>query len=88
MRKILLGTTLIVGIAASPLVAPTTAHAERYYKWCAVLSMGDAAYNCGFDTIEQCRATLSGFTGFCEINSFYNEPVRNPAKTPRTRRPN
>jgi uncharacterized protein DUF3551 len=43
------------------------------YPWCAVYS-GDAsgASNCGFSTIEQCRATVSGIGGSCEPNQFYN----------------
>ena len=42
-----------------------------------------AATNCGFLTIEQCRATVSGIGGFCVINQFYN-PGR-PAKGVRNR---
>jgi hypothetical protein len=40
------------------------------YPWCAVYS-DDAggASNCGFLTIEQCRATESGIGGFCEPTS-------------------
>ncbi|MGA8389914.1 MAG: DUF3551 domain-containing protein, partial [Pseudolabrys sp.] len=30
------------------------------------------ASNCGFLTIEQCRATVSGIGGFCVPNQFYN----------------
>ena len=43
------------------------------YPWCAVYS-GDAggASNCGFLTIDQCRATVSGIGGSCEPNQFYN----------------
>ncbi|HET7167138.1 MAG TPA: DUF3551 domain-containing protein [Pseudolabrys sp.] len=43
------------------------------YRWCAVYG-GDAggASNCGFLTIEQCRANVSGIGGFCEPNQFYN----------------
>jgi hypothetical protein len=33
---------------------------------------GQAASNCGFLTIEQCRATVSGIGGFCVPNQFYN----------------
>jgi Protein of unknown function (DUF3551) len=36
---------------------------------------GDSALgasNCGFLTIEQCRATVSGIGGFCVPNQFYN----------------
>jgi hypothetical protein len=35
------------------------------YKWCAVDSNGGGT-NCGFVTVEQCRATISGQGGFCE----------------------
>jgi Protein of unknown function (DUF3551) len=31
-----------------------------------------ATTNCGFLTIDQCRATASGMGGFCVINQFYN----------------
>ena len=37
-----------------------------------------AATNCGFLTIEQCRATVSGMGGFCVPNQFYNP--KKPAK--------
>ena len=84
--KTILGATVIVGVAASALFATRNAHADPY-RWCAVLNMGDAAYNCGFVTLEQCRATVSGVGGSCELNRFYNEPGRKPAKTARTRRP-
>jgi hypothetical protein len=33
---------------------------------------GSAATNCGFLTIEQCRATLTGGASFCVPNQFYN----------------
>ena len=42
------------------------------------------ASNCGFLTIEQCRATVSGIGGFCVINQFYNP--QGPAKGTRKRR--
>ena len=37
------------------------------------------ATNCGFLTIEQCRASVSGIGGFCVPNQFYN---RGLPKTP------
>ena len=43
------------------------------YPWCAVYSGdGGGGTNCGFLTIEQCRATVSGIGGFCAPNQFYN----------------
>ena len=76
---------MTVGVAAAAAFAPSKVHADPY-RWCAVLNMGDAAYNCGFVTLEQCRATVSGVGGFCEINQFYSGPVRKPEKIVRTRR--
>jgi hypothetical protein len=39
------------------------------YKWCAAYRNG--GNNCGFTTIEQCRASVSGVGGSCEPNQFY-----------------
>jgi hypothetical protein len=44
---------------------------------------GLGATNCGFLTIEQCRATVSGGSSFCVPNQFYNP--HGPAKRTRNR---
>jgi hypothetical protein len=51
------------------------------YPWCAFYSggAGFSASNCGFLTLEQCRAAISGVGGFCEPNQFYN-PRRSPSQ--------
>ena len=42
-------------------------------RWCAQYSgRAGGATNCGFFTLEQCRATVSGIGGFCAPNPFYN----------------
>lgn len=62
-------------IAVPTLLIQAPANALPYdpYPWCANYG-GDAsgASNCGFLTLEQCRATVSGIGGFCEHNQFYN----------------
>ena len=35
------------------------------YRWCAVSSVSGGT-NCGFVTMEQCRASISGVGGVCE----------------------
>jgi hypothetical protein len=68
-----------VGVAAVAAFAPPAAAIE--YPWCAQYSgMGGGGRNCGFSTIEQCRATLSGMGGSCEPNLFYTGPTERPAK--------
>jgi hypothetical protein len=44
---------------------------------------GSAATNCGFLTIEQCRATVTGGASFCVPNQFYYP--QGPAKRTRNR---
>jgi hypothetical protein len=60
----------------------TSAQAQNY-PWCAVLDMGDAAYNCGFVNHEQCMATVSGVGGFCEMNTQYQPPATAMHPAPR-----
>jgi len=76
--RIILLATLVLSTEA--LAQSTVAFPHDPYRWCAVYS-GDAggASNCGFLTIEQCRANVSGIGGFCEPNQFYN-----PGKPSRT----
>lgn len=61
-------------LTAVALLMPAAAHADPY-KWCAQYGGRDGgARNCGFLTLEQCRATISGAGGFCEPNQFYTGP--------------
>ena len=58
--------------------APANALPYDPYPWCADYSAGNGGggTNCGFLTIEQCRATVSGIGGFCVPNQFYNPGQR------------
>ena len=71
-------------IAALVVFAPSVVQAAPY-KWRAVYAAFGAT-NCGFVTIEQCRATISGIGGFCDPNPFYTGPDKKPTK--RTRKHN
>jgi hypothetical protein len=73
-----LATLLFAVLAAPALFVPLSAVAYEMpydpYPWCAVYGGGNSggASNCGFLTIDQCRATVSGIGGFCAPNQFYN----------------
>jgi hypothetical protein len=64
-RQLLSAGVLLLGLGLSQ------AHADPY-RWCAMYT-GDAggASNCGFVTLAQCQATVSGIGGSCEPNQFY-----------------
>jgi hypothetical protein len=84
MYKPLFGLAVAAGFVASSFFAVGAATADPY-KWCAVYGNGFGGSNCGFVTIEQCRATVSGIGGFCEPNQFYTGTDNKPAKRSRKR---
>ena len=51
-------------IAASSFTG--SAHAERYWPWCARYNGWTVV--CGFASFQQCLTTISGVGGFCEQN--------------------
>ena len=74
---------LVLPALALP-IAPAAAQQHIEYPWCAnYASDFGGATNCGFSTIEQCRATIAGMGGFCEPNSFYNQSAQKPASRKR-----
>ena len=75
---------LLAAFTAPALLAPSAARANIEYPWCAVYGgdMGGAS-NCGFSTIAQCMATVSGIGGSCEPNQFYHPPQPAPRKRKR-----
>jgi len=78
MGKVFFRFAIVAGFAASEFFAIGPAAADPY-KWCAQYS-GNTGRNCGFVTIEQCRATVSGIGGFCEPNPFYTPTSQKPAR--------
>ena len=70
MKKSALAVFTLAAVAS---ISATTARAAIEYPWCAQYSGGSngGGRNCGFSTLEQCRATVSGIGGFCEPNLFY-----------------
>ena len=52
---------------------------SQQYPWCAQYS-GPMGQNCGFNTYEQCLATVRGAGGMCSPNPSYVAPANEPAK--------
>ncbi len=84
MYKALFSLAAAAGFATSLFFVVGTAAADPY-KWCALYS-AYGAMNCGFVTIEQCRATISGAGGSCVPNQFYSGPDKELAKRIRKHR--
>ena len=81
LKLVLFAAIALVAIAA---VARPAAAIE--YPWCAQYGGKDGgARNCGFSTLEQCRATVSGIGGFCEPNLFYHRSGSDTSQSKRKR---
>jgi len=85
MRRLWIGLLGVTALPASLLLAPTAGQAQTY-PWCAVYGGEDGGgTNCGFVTLEQCRATIMGMGGFCAPNQFYSGPAAKPGRRVRKR---
>ena len=84
MRRLCSVLFALTAMAALDVFTPSAGQAEPY-PWCAQYSggRGGGGRNCGFATLEQCRATVSGIGGFCEPNLFYTGRAERPAKRTR-----
>lgn len=62
---------LVLAVLACSSSAQAAPHDP--YPWCAVYGGSfSGSSNCGFKTLQQCMATVSGIGGSCEPNQFYN----------------
>jgi hypothetical protein len=69
MRIIML---LLAAAVTTWVFGAAPARAEITYPWCAQYGGTDGGgTNCGFVTIDQCRATVSGMNGYCYQNPMY-----------------
>ena len=74
-----IGVLMVVVVAATSIFLTVSATAADPYKWCAVDNNGGGT-NCGFVTIEQCRATVSGKGGSCEPKQVVPQNLSPAAK--------
>ena len=70
----------VLGVIAAIVCVEKPAEADNGRQWCAYY-VGNEATNCGWDTFEQCLATVRGIGGFCQLNTMYQPPPRPPSLT-------
>jgi Protein of unknown function (DUF3551) len=85
MRK---SVSVFLILAAIATMSAAPARAEIEYPWCAQYGSDAEGRNCGFSTLEQCRATVSGIGGSCEPNLFYPGAASDISKSKRKKREN
>ena len=79
---------LLAFVFLTSLAASGRPAAAIEYPWCAEYSGedGGGGRNCGFSTLAQCMATVSGMGGGCVRNLFYDEAPDRPAPSVRQHR--
>jgi hypothetical protein len=84
----------LFGVAAATAflgMAAESRDARAYdYPYCAVAGGHEAYENCGYQTLQQCRAAVSGVGGHCQQNPRYipdqnafDESLRRDVRRPR-----
>lgn len=74
MRVAIASGALLVALLAAP-----TAGQAQTYPWCSRYDW--STYNCGFSTLQQCLANVSGIGGICERNAhYYAQQPREPRR--------
>lgn len=64
-----------------------TGHAQaQYAPWCAFYSDSMSGENCGFVSLEHCRAEVRGIGGMCYPNPWHAAVTVRRTKEPRTKR--
>jgi hypothetical protein len=58
------------------VVSGSPAQAQNY-PWCSMVDLGDEILNCGFDSLEQCKASLSGGDTCIQNNTYKPPPPEN-----------
>ena len=75
-------TMIVTGLFAVALTcaaAARTAFVVPDERWCATYAgPGGGGVNCGFYTLEQCRAAISGVGGSCDFDYWYQAQKQYP----------
>jgi uncharacterized protein DUF3551 len=63
---------VLVGAAfTAAMLLHTVPVQAQNYPWCAQYNGDYGGQNCGFSTLQQCQATVSGVGGICLSNPMY-----------------
>ncbi|QOZ34192.1 DUF3551 domain-containing protein [Bradyrhizobium sp. CCBAU 53421] len=91
MRNLILA--LVPAILALSTIATAPANAQKYYSTSPVCKTnyrwGGEDTDCGYTSLEQCRASASGLAAMCINNPYYAGPPtdRRPSQPGRRSRP-
>jgi len=82
--SVALSAALLATVATTPVSAQkydsTSPVCKTNYRW------GGEDTDCGYTSLEQCRATASGLPAMCFDNPYYAGPSSDRPKAPRRKR--
>ena len=74
----------LAALISAVLLHTGSVHADGY-PWCAQYNTVAGGQNCGFSTLQQCRASVSGVGGFCVPNPWVQAQVNQSRRRYRQR---
>ncbi|QHO73510.1 hypothetical protein ACH79_13485 [Bradyrhizobium sp. CCBAU 051011] len=83
-KTIALSTIAAATLAGATLLSAAEPVAAREYEYCRE-DYSSGMRQCGFDTVEQCVATISGRGGSCVRNPLLSEASASYAHAPKRR---
>lgn len=81
MRKAVGITAAAAGVLVGLALAPIEAQAQDY-AYCARQGGRNGYENCGYSTLQQCRAAVSGVGGYCGVNPRYAQQPYDDDRAP------
>ena len=81
-----MGKALVAPAAVLSLWVPAPQAQAQYAPWCAFYSDSMSGENCGFVSLEQCRAEVRGIGGMCYPNPWHAAATVRRTNQSRTKR--
>ncbi|RXG85271.1 DUF3551 domain-containing protein [Bradyrhizobium zhanjiangense] len=82
-KTIALSTIAAAALAAATFWCTAEPASAKNYEYCRVDYTLGSPRNCGFDTMEQCMAMISGRGGSCTRDPFYQTETESFAYAPK-----
>jgi len=82
VKRLLFALLAVASVTLGAGLSVTPAQAQSEPAWCAYSSGAGGMVQCAYATLEQCKASIGGLTGYCQPNPRLtaNASMRRPVR--------